>query len=368
MALPLSPHRLTVTFPTATTAFVEWSHAADHSDLDRYEVAVAEGTSPGTTWIPTGSTRPRFLVERLKRSTQYTFAVRGVNADGAGDRSRPVTDRTPIASLHNALFFKACPHYPSDAEPDPIRVTEYGNAANVIRAVSDNDFTTFSDVTDYNIDISDARGAARRVDAFAVKGKGIRRHSGTPMGGSGSGWTGVDVPDTVKNWEGTDVSTTVFGFQHHLYLLPAHFTATSVRVQFEGTGVEVYEMALLEFGLEIDANGDFLESDATLVDRSGEVQPDSRSGVRYVPIVGQERDKFEIAYSVDVVPGRTLIETPSEILYWRSENRNCFHAVEPSRQPDMMFPATFLGDRVPVSYKTDDKLAGWTLPLRMAEQ
>ena len=66
----------------------------------------AEGASPGTTWIGTGSTGTRFFVKRLKRGTQYTFGVRGRNSEGAGDASHPVTQNTPIASLHNALFFK----------------------------------------------------------------------------------------------------------------------------------------------------------------------------------------------------------------------------------------------------------------------
>ena len=171
---------------------------------------------------------------------------------------------TPIASLHNALFFKECVNYFDDGA----RVSEYGDPTHLVRAVADNNYKTFTREKDLVINIA-VGGQPTRVDAIFVKGKGITRHSGTPTGGSGSGWTDVDLPSTVKNWEGTDINTTVLGFQHHLLLMDQHFTATSVRVRFEGTNVEIYEILLLEFGIEIDANSDFTEIATNFVDRSG---------------------------------------------------------------------------------------------------
>ncbi|MXW07561.1 MAG: hypothetical protein F4Z87_05475, partial [Gammaproteobacteria bacterium] len=109
------------------------------------------------------------------------------------------------------------------------------------------------------------------MDAVFVKGIGIEGHSATPTGGSGSGYSNRRMPATVKNWEGTDVNTLVNGFQHDLYLLDAHFTATSVRLTFTGTDVKIAEVMLLEFGISIDANGDFTEINADFVDRSGEI-------------------------------------------------------------------------------------------------
>ncbi len=269
----------------------------------------------------------------------------------------------PIASLHNALFFKECVNYRDAGE----RVSEPGNASNVIREVADNDYTTFSTETGYDINIA-VGGNPTRVDAIFVKSKGVTRHSGTPTGGSGSGWTQVDLPATLENYEGTEVSTTVAGFQHHLYLLPAHFTATSVHVQFEGSGVEVYAVMLLEFGLEIDANGDFTQIDPDFVDREGVIHSDPGGGIAHDSPVGSERDKWEIEYVVRVVPGKTLLETPEDFLYWRSENRNHVHAMEPSRFPARIFPATFVRKSVPVRYRTDDKTGGEVLNFRVAEQ
>ena len=123
---------------TPTTALVKWKAPTNGALLTGYEISYAEGASPGTMWIPTGSTRTRFFVKRLKRGTQYTFAVRGINDNGHGDASSPVTERTPIASLHNALFFKECVNYFDDGA----RVSVYGDPTNLVRAVGDNDYRT----------------------------------------------------------------------------------------------------------------------------------------------------------------------------------------------------------------------------------
>ena len=90
-------------------------------------------------------------------------------------------------------------------------------------------------------------------------------------------------------------NTTVLGFQHHLYLLlDQHFTATSVSVRFEGTNVELYEIMLLEFGISIDANGDFTEIATNFVDREGVIHSDPGGGIAYSPSIGDQRDKWEI--------------------------------------------------------------------------
>lgn len=368
MAKALPPQSLSVSFPSATTALLQWAGAADAADLIEYEVNVAEGASPGATWRPTRSTRQRFEITNLKRGREHTFRVRGRNADGSGTASTSLTARTPIASLHNALFFKACRHYASDAEPDPTRVTEYGKKSNIIREVCDNDYRTSSKQNDLVVNISE-NGKPTRVDAFFVKGKRIRRHSGIPTGGSGSGWKNVDVPDTVVNWEGSHVATTVAGFQHHLYLLPKHFTATSVRLQFQGTDVQITELMLLEFGLEIDANSDFTQINTNFVDREGSVQSSPGGGVAYTSPLGYKRDRWEVEYTVRVgSPGKTLLKTPEDFLYWRAENRNHVFAMEPSRFPWRIFPATFMHKSLPVRYRTDDKTAGEVLTFQIAEQ
>ena len=302
-------------------------------------------------------------MKRLKRGTQYTFGVRGRNSEGAGDASNPVTQNTPIASLHNALFFKECVNYFDKGA----RVSEHGDPSNIIRAVADNDYNTFTRQKDLVINIA-VNGQPTRVDAILVKGQDIEGHSAEPTGGTGSGYSNRMMPLVVKNWEGTEVSTVVAGFQHDLYLLDQHFTATSVRLTFTGANARIVEIMLLEFGIEIDANSDFTEIATNFVDRSGVVHPDPGGGISYTPPLGGGRDRWQIDYAVKVVPGKTLLETPEDFLYWRSENRNHVHVQEFTRKPWRVFPAVFLGKSVPVRYRTNDKTGGELLTFRVAEQ
>ena len=348
---------------TPTTAVLKWAAATEGGEVEEYEVSYAEGASLGTTWIGTGASGTRFFVKRLKRGTQYTFGVRGRNSEGAGDASHPVTQNTPIASLHNALFFKECVNYLDRGA----RVSVHGNPSELVRAVADNNYKTFTREKDLVINIA-VGGNPTRVDAIFVKGQDIEGHSAEPTGGTGVGYSNRMMPATVKNWEGTEVSTVVAGFQHDLYLLDSHFTATSVRMTFTGANAKITEIMLLEFGIEIDANSDFTEIATNFVDRSGVVHPDPGGGISYTPPLGGGRDRWQIDYAVKVVPGKTLLETPEEFLYWRSENRNHVHVQEFTRFPWRVFPAVFLGKSVPVRYRTNDKTGGELLTFRVAEQ
>ena len=359
---PLAPQNLTVDL-TATTAILKWAISGTGSPADTYEVSYAEGDSVGSDWIDTESLRTRFSIRRLKRGTRYTFAVRGRNSEGAGAASRPVRQTTPIASLHNALFFKQCINYLDNGG----RVSEHGNPSNIIRAVADNDYKTFAREKDLVLNIA-VGGNPTRVDAIFVKGIDIEGHSAEPTGGMGVGYSNRVMPATVKNWEGTDVSTIVNDFSHDLYLLDQHFTATSVRMTFTGANAKIVEVMCLEFGISIDANGDFTEIATNFVDRAGVIHSDPGGGIVYDSPIGDERDKWEIDYVVRVVPGKTLLETPEEFLYWRSENRNHVFCMEPSRFPWRVFPATFVRKSVPVRYRTDDKTGGEFINFRISEQ
>ena len=70
---------------TPTTAKITWKAPTNGASITGYEISDAEGASPGTTWIPTESLSTRFFVKGLKRGTQYTWQVRGVTDNGAGD-------------------------------------------------------------------------------------------------------------------------------------------------------------------------------------------------------------------------------------------------------------------------------------------
>ena len=346
---------------TPTTALLKWT--APPGDIEGYDVSVAEGATPGATWIPTGSARPRFLVKGLKRSTAYTFRVRGRSTSGAGVASAPVTQRTPIASLHNALFFKECVNYLDDGE----RVRVHGDPTDIVRAAADNDYRTFTREKDLVLNIA-VGGNPTRVDAIFVKGIDIETHAAVPTGGAGSGYSNRRMPATVENWEGTEISTIVNGFQHDLYLLDSHFTATSVQMTFTGANAKIVEVMLLEFLLEIDANSDFTEIAPDYVDRSAVIHTSPDGSLRRSSPLGAERHKWETSYVVKIVPGKTLLASVDEFVYQMGENPNVVHAQEPSRYPARIHPASFLLTRVPTRLRGDNKLLGDVVQFRVGEQ
>lgn len=348
---------------TPRTAEVSWKAPTNGAVIDEYEMSAEEGSTPGTEWVATGSTQTRTMVKGLKRSTAYTFSVRGRNAQGAGLESAAMTQTTPIASLHNALFFKECVNYLDDGE----RVSVHGDPTDIVRAAADNDYNTFTTEKDLDINIA-VNGDPTRVDAIFVKGIDIEAHSAVPTGGSGSGYSNRQMPDTVENWEGTEISTLVNGFQHDLYLLGDHFTATSVRMTFTGASAKIYEIMLLEFLFEIDANSDFTKIAPDYVDRSAVIHTSPDGGVRRSSPLGGERHKWETDYVVKIIPGKTQLESVDEFVTQMAENPNVVHAQEPSRYPARIHPASFLLTRVLTRLRGDNKLLGDLIRFQVGEQ
>ena len=271
-----------------------------------------------------------------------------------------------MPNLNNTLLFKDCVNY-LDAGA---RVSEFGNASNILRAVADNDYTTFSTETDYAINMAIDMATPTRVDAFFLKSKGVASHIGTPSGGTGTGWTHRTLPSTVDNIRGEAISTTVDGFQHDLYLLPAHFTATSVRLQFTGTNVEIYEMMLLEVIQEIDATtSDFVEFQAEQADRAGRVERSPIGGVSVISGEG-DREKRDVNMTVYIHPGgNTLIDSPDEFLYLLEANTRLVMAEAFTENPQWVYPAIVGSLEIPVPYHNPTyKPLGYNMPILVRER
>ena len=271
-----------------------------------------------------------------------------------------------MPNLNNTLLFKDCVNYLGDGA----RVSEFGNTSNIIRAAADNDYTTFSTETDYAINMAIDMATPTRVDAFFLKSKGVASHICTPTGGTGTGWTQRTLPSTVDNIRGESVSTTVDGFQHDLYLLPAHFTATSVRLQFTGTNVEIYEMMLLEVIQEIDATtSDFVEFQAEQADRAARVE---RSPIGSVSVISGEgdREKRDVNMTVYIHPGgNTLIDSPDEFLYLLEANTRLVMAEGFSENPQWVYPAIVGSLEIPVPYHNSTyKPLGYNMPILVRER
>ena len=265
-------------------------------------------------------------------------------------------------SLHNTFIFRDCVNYRNNGG----RVAEHGNASNIIRAVADNDRETFSTETDYAVDIA-VDSAPTRVDAFYLVSKGVDTHAGTPTGGTGTGWTARTVPASVDNIRGESVSTVVDGLQYDLFLLDTHFTAESVRLQFTGTGIEIYEVMLLEIVQEINATySDFLGYAAEQVNRTGRVE---RSPIGAVSVVDSTREKRDVEMTVHIRPsGRTLIQSPDEFLYLLEANPRLTLAEGFSENPSFLYPSIVGSLEIPAPYHSSYKPLGYDMTILIRER
>ena len=237
--------------------------------------------------------------------------------------------------IHNSILFRDCRNYNDDNDRVEIR----GSSTKVPEVV-DNNYTTFSDEDDMDVDVSEGSDATR-IQAVFLKYTGAMGYTATPSGGSGSAFTRT-LPNTVENASGDDVSVVLNGLKNDLYLLSGSgVTATSVRFEFSGTNIRIYALMCLEIGLEFNANAyDVTDIQPFKVDRAGRLIEQQGSTRRIVPI-GNVREKWEVNFRVKIVPGRSIIESVDEFLYWKEANKNCVFAQEFSRYPDRVYPATF---------------------------
>ena len=179
-------------------------------------------------------------------------------------------------SIHNTIFF----HYPRNYLDSGSRVTVHGNASQIDREATDNDYQSFTSQTDLDVDISE-NGLPTRVDAVYLLSSGIDTHRADATGGVGNGYAARVIPNTVTRYDGESVSTVFGGYQHDLYLLDTHFTATSVRFRVTGNNARIYALMLLEIGVSLDANKrDFQAISGALVSRTSQVKPRSRGRIR----------------------------------------------------------------------------------------
>lgn len=269
-----------------------------------------------------------------------------------------------MPSLHNTLLFKPCLNLNDD------RITIHG-ANTPIPAVVDNDYNTFSSENDLGVNIANAAGGATRVHAIAYKGTGVDSYVATPVGGVG-GAVSRTIPDTVANWNQDAIPTLVDGLQHDLFLLPSDgFTAASVRMQFSGSDIKIYELMLLELGLEFNSNDapyDVESFRSHQRDRSGDFHTNIQGFATRLESVNQTREKWEFEYTLKFIPGRTTVGYVDTFLSWKSKYKNFVFAQEPSRYPQRIFPATFPDLQTQVVMRSNSKISGDRVTVRIWEQ
>lgn len=262
-------------------------------------------------------------------------------------------------TLHDSLFFKN----PINIEPG--RVVEQGSS-NLVTEMTDNNYRTFSRITDVVINITDDQGDPTRVDYcfLKVRGRNIG-YSITPIGGSGVGFTGRMIPMSVDNYEGSQVSTIVSGFQHDLYALPSPITAREVRLQVSGTDVQIHAVLLLELGYSIAANSRYTQIEFQKVDRTGSLTPNPTGRTRRNPPFAGTRFKWDGTLTCTF---REKTELVAAFMAWAESNLNCAFAQEFSRYPARVYPATFPALRIANGYLDLMKSNGEFVQFRVAER
>ena len=108
--------------------------------------------------------------------------------------------------------------------------------------------------------------------------------------------------------------------------------------------------------------------DADWVKRSGGIVPTPSGGLRTTPAIANERRKWEIDYSVKVIPGETNIDSVSEFLQTLKDNRQCAFSQEFSRYPARVFPAGATRREVPTSQRGNAKPLGELVNFRIQER
>ena len=293
----------------------------------------------------------------FREDTEFRIYFVATNDDGARRGIyRLIVNGSKLATLHNSLFFKE----PLNYQPD--RVSMHGTATKIVEMI-DNNYHTFSQADDIDVDMADSGGNATRIHYVFIKYKGdLREYEFMPTGGSGSGFTRT-IPQTIDTDEGGETDLAVNGFKHDLYPLPAEVRATSVRMQFRGTDVEVYALMLLELGFEIDANTDYQEIRFDKADRVGGSQRLGSGNTGRVRSIGAERWKWEYQLSARLKRAKA-----KRLYYWMEQNPNFTFAIEFSRHPDRIYPAYWGALDVQGQYFTRVKGNGDLIQFRVSEQ
>ena len=300
----------------------------------------------------------------LRKDTVFRVTLKASNDDGSRKAVYILTaNASKLAMLQSTLFFKPSITYDSD------RVTVHGTTR-IVREMTDNNYETYSSENDVAINTADADGNhPTTIHFIALKTKKVDAFSFEPTGGTGVGFRDRPMPTRFVATGGEDIPTLVNGFQHELYPLPEPVTATSVRMQFHGTDIEIYAVMLLELIVEIP-DGDFLDILPDKVDRTGEIIDFPDGGVDRGDVIGAERWKWETQYVLEVLPEGTAFETVPKVRKFISDHPHIVHAEEPARHPGRIYPAEMVSLEISEEYqsKRGYRTAGSIVPFRVHER
>ena len=295
----------------------------------------------------------------FRKDTVFRVRFRAKSADGSTDATYLLTvNGSRLIWMHSTLLCKPPINYEAGR-------VEIRGTSTVVSEMTDNSYKTYSTEDDVDIDVSDADGNATKIDAVAFVSKNVDSYSLTPTGGSGSGFSDRDVPSSFDTRDGRSQSRVLGGFQWEFYPLPAQITATSVRLQFSGTDVEIYAVMLLELLTEI-RDGEFVDVIAEKVDRAGSVSESDTGRVDRASRLGAERWKWETQYLLNVGEKLTF-GSEAEVLRFLRDTPDVFCVQEAARYPARMHLAVVSNLELSPEQKGLYKGAGSIVPFSVSE-
>ena len=322
------------------------------------EVTALRGVLDWMEWD--GSTLDITEAPIYRKETVFKIRFRAKSADGSTDATYLLTvNGSRLIWMHSTLLCKPPINYEAGR-------VEIRGTSTVVSEMTDNRYETFSDEDDVDIDVSDADSNATKIEAVAFVSKNVDAYSLTPTGGTGSGFSDRDVPSSFDTRDGRSQSRVLGGFQWEFYPLPAQITATSVRLQFSGTDVEMYAVMLLELLTEI-RDGEFVDVIAEKVDRAGNVSESDTGRVDRASRLGAERWKWETQYLLNVGEKLTF-GSEAEVLRFLRDTPDVFCVQEAARYPARMHLAVVSDLELTPEQKGVYKGAGSLVPFSVAEQ
>ena len=240
----------------------------------------------------------------------------------------------------------------------------YGLGRSQYREVADNDYATATTRTSMLLHIDskgDGTGTARAFTDIFIKCSGVASYAAELTNPENiTSPQARTLPETVTNDSNDTVSILVDGFQNDLHSLWQDTTlgiskpkAKSVTLTFTAAAsktARIYEVMVLDRLLTLNADGGFSRIEYDSIDL-GDVEPDLRKRLSYVPPINGERDKWLVnltLLSPRTATGRDTLA--DQLVSFIRRYKSFVFAPEYKRHPDRVFPAVWPNPETQIRY------------------
>ena len=261
-----------------------------------------------------------------------------------GDPVDPKSTFNNEDSQDKYLFFNDCIHLNND------RVVKTND--NIDYNASDNDFTTYSEETTLQFDISRGSDATKATHVL-LKATGITSYQVRTL--VSNTWTTQEtITPTEKSYR---------GWNNSLEKLTTAITATSIRLVFTGSNIKISEVMILEHAGGLVSLTNILPIKR---DRTGIIQQTQAGEVKRVKTEVSSRFKWQLDFSAAF--GYNNTHKLEDFLDWINSNPNFIFAERPNSYPWRVYPATFSNNEFNTSFITKTIQIGELVNCKLSER